>query len=211
LEVIVSATFHLYGGSPSLEFVNTVDGMRGSESEEELLGSYPDLVAWAEQVGLLVPDEARRLLRLAGRAPLRAAGALAEARRLREALYAVLLASVEQKPGKPGELGLVNAWIGATLADRRLVPAGGAFRLGWEEREDDLLAPLREVAADAAALLSSDRLQRVRLCGQAEVNRCSWLFLDGTRNNSRRFCSMKGCANRAKARRHYQRVRSDPS
>jgi predicted RNA-binding Zn ribbon-like protein len=210
LEVIVSATFHLYGGSPSLEFVNTVDGMRGGESVE-LLPGYPDLVAWAEQAGLLAPDAARRLLRFSGRVPLRAAGALAEAQRVREALHAVLLAAIEHKSAKPGELAIVNAWIGAALADRRLVPAGSAFRLGWEEREGDLLAPLREVAADAASLLSSDRLQRVRLCGEAEIDRCGWLFLDATRNNSRRFCSMKGCANRAKARRHYQRVRSDPS
>jgi predicted RNA-binding Zn ribbon-like protein len=34
---------------------------------------------------------------------------------------------------------------------------------------------------------------------------CGWLFVDTSRNHSRRWCDMEDCGNRAKARRHYLR------
>jgi predicted RNA-binding Zn ribbon-like protein len=58
------------------------------------------------------------------------------------------------------------------------------------------------IASSAADLLTSERLKKVRLC---EAKTCTWLFLDESRNHSRRWCDMKVCGNREKARRHYQR------
>lgn len=46
---------------------------------------------------------------------------------------------------------------------------------------------------------------RIRSC--AHPNCVLWFF-DTTRNGTRRWCSMAGCGNRAKAQRHYERVRS---
>src|SRR5438270_478076 len=48
----------------------------------------------------------------------------------------------------------------------------------------------------------------VGVCEERLVGRCAWLFLDTTKNHSRRFCTMKECGNRAKQRRHYQRKRA---
>jgi len=64
---------------------------------------------------------------------------------------------------------------------------------------DLFLDPIIKSAAD---LLSSSELKRVKRCAD---DACSWLFMDKSRNNSRRWCSMKGCGNRAKAHRHYLR------
>jgi predicted RNA-binding Zn ribbon-like protein len=47
-------------------------------------------------------------------------------------------------------------------------------------------------------LLTSDALARVRLCADTS---CAWLFLDTTRNRTRRWCDMKECGNRNKVRR----------
>jgi predicted RNA-binding Zn ribbon-like protein len=72
-----------------------------------------------------------------------------------------------------------------------------------------LRAPLWRVASSMEDLLTTDELARVRRCGaweRADDGRCAWLFLDETRNHSRRWCSMAVCGNRMKARRHYQRV-----
>jgi predicted RNA-binding Zn ribbon-like protein len=67
-------------------------------------------------------------------------------------------------------------------------------------------APLWGVTRSAADLLTSDTERPlVRECSAED---CHWLFLDTTRNRSRQWCSMKSCGNRQKARRHYQRVRS---
>jgi len=53
-------------------------------------------------------------------------------------------------------------------------------------------------------VLTGEALARVRECGGTA---CNWLFLDESRNRSRRWCSMESCGNRAKARRHYHRSR----
>jgi predicted RNA-binding Zn ribbon-like protein len=66
-------------------------------------------------------------------------------------------------------------------------------------------AIFRPVAQSAADLLTSEELNRV---GQCADDHCGWLFMDMSRNRSRRWCDMGDCGNRAKARRHYQRKRS---
>jgi predicted RNA-binding Zn ribbon-like protein len=61
------------------------------------------------------------------------------------------------------------------------------------------------LAQSAGALLTGDQRARVRECSGHD---CRWLFLDLSRNHSRRWCDMNDCGNRAKARRHYQRRRT---
>ncbi|HEV2391667.1 MAG TPA: CGNR zinc finger domain-containing protein [Verrucomicrobiae bacterium] len=39
----------------------------------------------------------------------------------------------------------------------------------------------------------------MRLC---QGDTCGWLFVDSSKNHSRRWCDMRDCGNRAKARRH---------
>lgn len=65
------------------------------------------------------------------------------------------------------------------------------------------------VASAAELLVSVEQLPLLRICGLHESGECGWLFLDETRNHTRRWCSMKDCGNRAKARRHYHRVRGE--
>jgi len=64
---------------------------------------------------------------------------------------------------------------------------------------DLFLDPIIKSAAD---LLVSSELKGVKQCAD---DACGWLFMDKSRNNSRRWCSMKDCGNRAKAHRHYLR------
>jgi len=78
------------------------------------------------------------------------------------------------------------------------------LRFVWSRADatDSLTAPLRPVVRSAAELLTSDLVDRVRECHGDD---CTWLFLDQSRNRSRRWCSMESCGNRAKVRRHYRR------
>jgi predicted RNA-binding Zn ribbon-like protein len=59
------------------------------------------------------------------------------------------------------------------------------------------------VALSAADLLTSPAREHVHGCGNTET--CTWVFIDESKNHSRRWCSMKDCGNRVKARRHYQK------
>ena len=201
--------FELDGGTVALDFVNTVSGMRSGGNPRDRLAGYPDVVYWAEQVGLIDSRRAADLYALAEREPERAAAAFGEAIRRREALHDVVLSAIEGRAAPDAGLEIVNAWIADALARRRFrVAAPGRFEAALEE-DGNLLSFLRPVALDAAELLE-DEVSRdlVRMCEERQVGRCDWLFVDTSRNHSRRFCSMQDCGNRAKQRRHYQRGKS---
>jgi predicted RNA-binding Zn ribbon-like protein len=73
-----------------------------------------------------------------------------------------------------------------------------AWRLAkFEPSAPYLVAPVLWSAADL--LLAAD-LGRVRRCAN---DACLWLFIDGSKNGTRRWCDMASCGNRAKAHRHY--------
>jgi predicted RNA-binding Zn ribbon-like protein len=197
--------FELVGGSKCLDFVNTMGGIRVTNPSEHLHG-WADLVSWLRQAGLVSRSAAAGLLREAVDHPRRAAEAFSEALRLRESLHDVFAAAAAQRTAPVPALATVDAWVRQSLQERSLVPQGGGYAFEWRA-SDQLLAPLRPLAEDAAGLLTSQRLGLVRLCAEAELGRCGWLFLDETRNHSRRWCTMGDCGNRAKARRHYQKVK----
>ena len=69
----------------------------------------------------------------------------------------------------------------------------GAF--AWKGRHPD--RPLWPIAVAAVDLLRSDRLARVKQC-----DNCPWLFVDASRNGSRRWCSMDECGVHVKMRRY---------
>jgi len=198
--------FEFDGGTISLDFVNTVSGMRGGNDPRDRVLTYPDLVYWAAQIGLIDDPQAAKLYDRAEREPGRAAHAHAEAIRRREALHDVVLAAVDERPAPAAALETLNGWIADAMAKRRFrMTAPGKFEASLED-DGDLLAFLRPVALDAAELLEHEVSRAlVGVCEERLVGRCAWLFLDTSRNHSRRFCSMGECGNRAKQRRHYRR------
>ncbi|WP_433334411.1 CGNR zinc finger domain-containing protein [Spirillospora sp. CA-294931] len=73
------------------------------------------------------------------------------------------------------------------------------------ELDDENWRPAWEVARALVDLLGGAPPDRVRRCaGDA----CVLWFLDTSRNGRRRWCSMTGCGNRAKARAHYAREKN---
>ena len=133
--------------------------------------------------------------------------ALERARALRESLYRRLLALVEGEAPPKEELSSLDAEVRKALASRRLRAEGGACTFSPPDASlSDSVVP--RVALAAAELLTSPQLKRVRVCGATASEGCGWLFLDETRNHSRRWCDMATCGNQHKARRHYARVRA---
>ena len=188
-------------GALSLDFVNTVGGIRSGPSDDKL-ARYEDLADWAVLSGALSKDEGARLVTLAAQEPDRAAGELAHAREFREALHTVFSARMEEKAVPKAAMERVNAEIGRALAHARLVPADGHYHWGWDST-DVLDAPLWAIARDAGRLLTEGSAARLRECAS---DTCGWLFLDTTKNRSRRWCDMKGCGNRDKVRRYRRKA-----
>jgi len=211
--------FEVTGGALCLDLANTVDS-RPSDTPKERLGTYADLLAWGEQAGAIDGPGARRLGAAARRRPDVAAAVLRRARALREAIFAIFSAAAGGDAPRSGDLDTLNDELNRAMGHARLiVPEQGrkqnrtgstpakpsACQWGWAGQGDDLDRVLWPVALSAAGLLTDDHLSRIRVCCAGS---CDWLFLDNSRNRSRRWCDMSVCGNREKAQRHYRRMRS---
>jgi predicted RNA-binding Zn ribbon-like protein len=198
-----SSPFELSGGSLALDFVNTWEDRGRLETDK--LGAYLDVVAFAAQAGILDRREADSLAAQARKRSGPAAKALATTLELREALYRIFSGQAAGASADRRDLELLSDTAARAAARLRLEPADGSFAWRWNRLESSLDAPLAPIARSAAELLTGADLERVREC---DGDRCTWLFLDSSRNRSRRWCSMESCGNRAKARRHYRRSRA---
>ena len=189
------------GGALCLDFSETLEH-QSSKFEKELLNSYQDLVAWGEQMGILDSRQAGRLANEAVARPEEAAGVLDRALALRKVIYNIFSAVAGGRQPAEEDLSAFNSVIGEALDNLRIIPDADGFTYGWAERQDALDSVLWPVVWSALDLLTSDRLALVRNCDSPD---CSSLFLDTSKNHSRRWCDMKSCGNRAKVARYYNR------
>ena len=196
-------SFDLVGGALCLDFVNTGSARREGPFRERL-HTYADLVTWSERVGLLTPSEASEMKNRALTDPARAKTVLEKARALREAIYRVFSARVSGETAEFPDVDLIGRTYADASARRILVDTEQGFQLSWPRPARALEQLLWPVAVSAAELLVSEERVRVKECA---TDNCNWLFLDASKNRSRRWCEMKECGNREKARRHYAKHR----
>jgi predicted RNA-binding Zn ribbon-like protein len=202
---LVSGDLPLLGGHLSLDFANTLE-WRGSARERDWLTGYEALVAWALRAGAVDGREAEELRAYADWAPGSAAEVLAEARALREAVYpvaAALAAGGTPEALEVADLESLNRRLAPLLGETRLSATAGGLVPAWGGASDDLARVLWPVARSAFDLLSGNAAGRLRECAGSD---CHWLFLDRSKNGSRRWCAMSNCGNLAKARRHRARA-----
>ena len=188
--------FELIGGHPVLDLVNTLDWRFRASGPEELLTSYNDLIRFVEQSGIISAAQARRLSRSVPEQ--RAREILTAVHDLREAASNLLYAAVDDENPQASSLSrleeafkeaskhLQSRWTGQKLV--RELPQSSAL--------PEL--PLWLLSLSAAELMTSEQMHLLRACGSPE---CRWLFLDTSKNHTRRWCDMKICGNRMKARR----------
>jgi len=188
-----------------LDFANTVDWHASSHPEEKLTG-YPELVEWCKQVGIVSTTEANSLLAKFKKTPVEAQAKLREAIELREAIYHTFSNVVHGLPVRAVDLAIMNKAIADILSHSKLLPGDKGFSWGWDSNPDNPNFILWPIVRSAVELMTSEALQRVGQC--ADEQGCGWLFWDNSRNRSRQWCDMRDCGNRAKARRHYQKVRN---
>jgi predicted RNA-binding Zn ribbon-like protein len=174
-----TTTFLMLAGRPALDFCNTRLGGK------ELLGHPGDLERWLLEAGL------------AERRPAISPAELDAARELRDALRPALLASDRRRVARLAESWLDGAPVHICVEEEtlrpRVTPGAASCRCLLVVPVLDALDLVRESPG------------RVRECADPS---CPVLFVDTSRNRSRRWCSMEGCGARAKAATYYRRHRA---
>jgi len=169
---------------------------------DDQIRGYGQLLDWALEQGVLPETQIDQLREEAAADPDARRRALGRAWAFRRALHDCFRAVVRREPPAEASIALINMAIADspppfTLAQRA---DGIAFTMPVGPYPD----LLRPVLRSALHLLSSPELARLRECA---AERCGKLYLDHTKNASRRWCDMDTCGNRAKARRHQARRR----
>ena len=190
----------LIGGNLALDFANTAEGTPEGEIEQEHLLSYEDLMFWGHRLGFLSGEDGERLLRKGRERPAEADAVFARALGFRAHLYELFRAVAEGDNPPAESVEALRRFESEAISHARLAPSGGdGFAWKWA-LGDDLAAVLWPVAHSATELLVSGPLGRIKGCAG-----CNWLFVDESKNKSRRWCSMEECGTHAKMRRYVAR------
>ena len=193
------SALRLVGGNLALDFANTVEGTTEGEIEREHLLGYEDLVSWGYHVGILSGEDGERLLRKGRERPAEADSVFARALGFRGHLYGLFRAVAEGEHPPAESVEALRRNECEALSHAALAPTGGWFVWKWA-LGNELAGVLWPVAHSATGLLTSGPLERVKGCAG-----CNWLFVDESKNKSRRWCAMEDCGTRAKLRRYVAR------
>jgi predicted RNA-binding Zn ribbon-like protein len=201
--------FDLSGGHPALDLVNSLDNRFRHDGPNEILVGYGELLRFLGESELLDTRQIRLLGK--GASGEAAEQTLRSVRELREAAAGVFYATFEQRAPPPADLKTLERCFLAASQHRGLhwqTAAQGHQHVHanitwqWTAAESDPKLPLWILSQSVSDLLLSADLTRVRTC---DVDTCRWLFLDTSKNHTRRWCNMKVCGNRMKARRFQAR------
>ena len=189
----------IVGGNVALDLLNTQNGPAGAEPEDDVLTDYRDVLAWASHVGLLTAAEERRLRRQARDRPADAEAAFRRVLETRVYLHDIFDAIARGKPPARADLERLQRDEAEALSHGRLVPEDGQYRWSWAD-DQDLGRPLWPIIHAALTLVTDGPIDRVKGCAS-----CRFLFVDESKNRSRRWCSMDDCGTEDKMHKYVAR------
>jgi predicted RNA-binding Zn ribbon-like protein len=215
LREAIADIHEFYGDAMCLDFANTLEPRGGPPPIavpdgvpiDDDLTTYGHLVAWTHLAGGYDRETALALLDQAARDPAAADRVLAAAHSFRDVLYRIFWSVAGHREPAVADLAALRDIYVAAIAGAELVPGQ---EWAWRDAGPDLARPLYPVARSAMEMLTHGRLDRIKVCpgaGRPPVH-CAWLFLDTTKNGSRRWCSMGDCGAAEKARQQTARRRA---
>jgi predicted RNA-binding Zn ribbon-like protein len=193
--------FGRIGGALCLDFANTAS-WQAERLTTEHLNDFRDLIRWCTESSVIGHSTATALLGEAEQNSVRGEAVLTEAKELRETLYRIFIALSRRNAPPCGDLERLNETL--AQAPLHFEVRGEEEGFSCERKADgaDFGKLLGPVVWSAAELLASGKIEQIKCCA-AET--CGWLFLDGTKNHSRRWCDMADCGTRAKSKRYYRK------
>lgn len=191
----------LVGGEISIDFINTVHRYDKEEEADELK-DYKILLDWLLLSETINTDQYKKFKSAAKNNPEKAEHALKKAQEIRRALFKVLLSHAHKDKVDQKNLDILGEFWKEAHAHATFISKneGGSWK--FEIDKTDLMSVIYPIIDNAVILLQSKDVGKIRLC---ESSNCTWLFLDRSKNHSRRWCQMEICGNREKAKRHYNK------
>jgi predicted RNA-binding Zn ribbon-like protein len=187
----------------ALEFANT-RYWRGRAAHTETLSSLDDVLKWSAEAAGLSAVAVDRLRTWWLAHPRKGTQAFDDAIELREAIYRIFRALAEHADPASADLDNLNRALAAAPARAQLVRNNGGYAWALDDLKLEVASLLAPVIWAAGDLLIEPVHIKVRRCANDE---CVWLFLDDSKSGTRRWCDMKACGNRAKAHRHYAKLK----
>ena len=181
--------FVFLANNAAVDFINTEIVSHGELVD--LLQDDNDFIRWADAAGF---DLTSKL----------SADDLSAAKQLRSALKDLIQARMERRNAGRGSLATVNRHLGnhAPHEILQINASSSDFELVPDKTATSATALLARLAYEGAMLLASPQASQLKHCSNPE---CVLVFLDTSRNQQRRWCSMDTCGNRAKAAKHYRK------
>jgi len=190
------------GGNLSLDFVNTVHD-RHEDPLRDLLQNYLDLVTWVHFADAIDNTQKKKLLQTGRENQRKANQIYKDSLQLREAFYDFIVNTINRDEVSLVNLQLINQWLFRAFSNLELTQLDNRFVLGWKAESFELESVLWPIIKAFVNLVTSEDRDRIKQCSN-----CGYLFVDNSKNKSRRWCSMDICGNRVKARRHARKIRT---
>jgi predicted RNA-binding Zn ribbon-like protein len=119
-------------------------------------------------------------------------------------LWNLFDAAIDGKAADPADIDALDGAVLDAFSALRLQAAGAGQPLTWQETAGAVDRLRHAIARDAADLLTSGDFKRLKRC---PGEHCGWLFYDGSKNGTRRWCVMEDCGTRAKVKRFRKKQR----
>nr|WKN34136.1 CGNR zinc finger domain-containing protein [Tunicatimonas sp. TK19036] len=199
-------TLEMDGGWLCVDYVNTVRN-RFEHPQHNYLTDYQSLIVWFLRKNLITKEEASRLRSYADKHLSEKENAYQRAIEIRETLYQVFRAIIHERAPNALAMEQLNSYLREAYDALKIeIDAPKVIREAWVKMPNLLQFPLNPIVKSAHDLLMSDLLHRLKEC-----QNCGWLFLDKSKNGSRRWCNMQTCGSSTKAKRYYNKVKKSNS
>jgi predicted RNA-binding Zn ribbon-like protein len=177
------------GGRLAVDFCNTLSLHRPAPQNDRL-HDLVSFAAWAKRAGWEIEGVD--------------AGDLTGFRSLRERLRNLFGAAIDGLPMAEADIDALDGAMTDAFSALRLI-RGADRPLSWRDAARPIDRLRHAIARDAVDLLTAAEPARLKRCAGEY---CGWLFYDGSKNGTRRWCVMEDCGTRDKVRRFRQKQKA---
>jgi predicted RNA-binding Zn ribbon-like protein len=189
-------TLSLDGGCLSFNFLNTVYS-RKDDILYDYLKSYDDLLEWCKKANAFRDQRIKKLHQYAAQDPKTASKILLRIVKAREAMFDVFSNLHHHQHMDAESMNRFNKEMSQALMHLQFIIKEDDMAITWPSVVS-LEEPLWLIMKSAFDVWTSEDPLRIKECPG-----CGYIFLDKTKNNGRRWCSMKTCGSNDKSLRYY--------